>query len=73
MPFLPSPTGTAIKMGSVYKAYTNITPVGGTAVRLNATLGPLRIAAGGGPIGAGVITRLSASFAGQFTTYAYPG
>lgn len=74
MPFLPSPTGTTIKMGGVYKAYTNITPVSGTnVIRLNATLGPLRIAAGGGPIGAGVITRLSASFAGQFTTYAYPG
>lgn len=69
MPFLPSPTGTAIKMGGVYKAYTNITPVGGSTIRLNATLGPLRTQPGA--IGAGVTTRLSASFAGQPTTYTY--
>lgn len=61
-------------MGGVYTAYTNITPVSGTnIIRLNATLGPLRSAGSGGAIGAGVTTQLSLSFAGQPTTYAYPG
>ena len=71
MPFLPSPTGTAIRMGGVYRAYTNITPVAGSTIRLNATLGTYRFAGSGGPIGAGVTTYLSASFAGQPTTYTY--
>lgn len=71
MPFLPAPTGTTIRMGGVYRAYTNITAVAGSTIRLNATLGSYRFAGSGGPIGAGVITRLSASFAGQPTTYTY--
>lgn len=71
MPFLPAPTGTTIRMGGVYRAYTNVTATAGSNIRLNATLGPLRWAGSGGPIGAGVTTSLSASFAGQPTTYTY--
>ena len=64
---LPS-TGTTIRMGGVYKAYTNITAVSGTnIIRLNATLGPNR------SIAAGAVTRLSASFGGNLTSFAYPG
>ena len=72
--FLTSPTGTTIRMGGVYTAYTNITPVPGTnIIRLNATLGPLRSAGSGGAIAAGAVTQLSLSFAGQPTNNVYPG
>ncbi len=74
MTLLPGPTGTTIRMGGVYTAYTNITPVAGTnIIRLNATLGPLRATGSGGPIGAGVTTQLSLSFASQNVPFTYPG
>lgn len=59
-------TGTAIKMGGVYTAYTNITPVGGSTIRLNATLG---VTYGGKA--ANAITALSATFGGKVTPFNY--
>ena len=38
MAVLPA-TGSAIKMGGVYQAYTNTAPTGGLNIRLSATLG----------------------------------
>lgn len=74
MTLLPGPTGTTIRMGGVYTAYTNITPVAGTNIlRLNATLGPLRASGSGGPIPANTLTQLSASFAAQNVPFTYPG
>lgn len=62
-------TGTTIRMGGVYTAYTNITPVAGTnIIRLNATLGVTYIG-----LAAGATTRLSASFGGRITPFTYPG
>lgn len=62
-------TGTTIRMGGVYTAYTNITPVSGTnIIRLNATLGVTYAG-----VGAGATTRLSATFGGRITSFAYPG
>lgn len=59
-------TGTTIKMGGVYKAYTNVVAATGTGVRLNATLG---VTYGGKT--AGAATALSATFGGKTTTYVY--
>jgi hypothetical protein len=62
-------TGTTIRMGGVYTAYTNITPVSGTnIIRLNATLGVTYAG-----VGAGATTRLSATFGSRVTPFTYPG
>lgn len=72
MTLLPGPTGTTIRMGGVFTAYTNTTPVSGTnIIRLNATLGPLRTSPG--PIAANATTQLSLSFADQNVPFTYPG
>lgn len=39
MPIAIPNTGSEIRMGGVYRAYTNVTPTGGTNVSLRATLG----------------------------------
>lgn len=57
-------TGSAIAMGKVYKAYTNVTPTGGTNVSLRATLGAYI------GISSGSIS-LSANFGGRTGTYDY--
>jgi hypothetical protein len=65
MAILPA-TGTAISMGRVRKAYTNVTPTGGSNVRLNATLG---VSYGGKA--ANATTAFSSTFGGKTTPYAY--
>jgi len=65
MAVLPA-TGTAISMGRVYKAYTNITASVGTNVRLNATLG---VSYGGKAANAS--TAFSSTFGGKTTPYTY--
>lgn len=65
MGILPA-TGTTIRMGGVYTAYTNITPTGGSTIRLNATLGVTYRG-----LAAGATTSLSASFGGRVTPFAY--
>ncbi len=67
MGILPA-TGTTIRMGGVYTAYTNITPTAGSVIRLNATLGVTYAG-----VGAGATTRLSATFGSRDTPFAYPG
>jgi len=62
---LPATTST-IRMGSVYRAYTNTAPATGTPIRLNATLG---VTYGGKT--AGAFTPLSATFGGKSSTYQY--
>lgn len=63
---MPLPaTGSMIKMGSVYRAYTNTTPSSGTNVRLSATLG-----ASYGGKSAGAIIAFSSTFGGK-TNYSY--
>ena len=65
MGILPA-TGTTIRMGGVYTAYTNITPGGGSTIRLNATLG---VNYGGRAVNA--ITALSATFGSRVTPFNY--
>jgi hypothetical protein len=65
MGILPA-TGTTIRMGGVYTAYTNITPTAGTTIRLNATLGVTYRG-----LAAGATTNLSASFGGRVTPFNY--
>jgi len=59
-------TGTTIRMGSVYRAYTNIAPSTGTPLGLNATLG---VTYGGKT--AKTFTPLSSTFGSKTTTYQY--
>jgi hypothetical protein len=59
-------TGSTIKMGGVYHAYTNVTAGAGTNIKLNATLG---VTYGGKA--ANATTALSATFGGKTTTYTY--
>jgi len=59
-------TGSAIKMGGVYLAYTNITPTAGTNVRLSATLGN---SYGGKATGTAIA--FSSTFGGRTTPYTY--
>lgn len=65
MAVLPA-TGSTITMGRVYHAYTNATAVGGTNVRLNATLG---VSYGGKAANAS--TAFSSTFGGKTTPYTY--
>jgi hypothetical protein len=62
-------TGTAIKMGGVYAAYTSpgTYPSGGTNVTLNAMLGVAK----SGLRTAGQITPLSATFGGRVGHFSY--
>jgi hypothetical protein len=62
MAILPA-TGSAIKMGGVYTAYTNVAP---TNVKLSATLG----ANYGGKV-AGTAISFSSTFGGKTTPYGY--
>jgi hypothetical protein len=59
-------TGSAIKMGGVYQAYTNTAPTGGLNIRLSATLG----VSYGGKV-AGTQISFSATFGGKTTPYTY--
>ena len=59
-------TGSAITMGRVYTAYTNLTPSAGTAVKLSATLG----ANYGGKV-AGAQISFSSTFGGKTAPYTY--
>lgn len=65
MAVLPA-TGSAIKMGGVYQAYTNSAPSAGTNVRLSATLG---VSYGGKSLGA--IIAFSSTFGGKTAPYTY--
>ena len=65
MGILPA-TGTTIKMGGVYIAYTNITPTPGSTIRLNATLG-----VNYGGKAANASTALSATFGSRVTPFNY--
>ena len=65
MAVLPA-TGSAIKMGGVYQAYTNTAPTGGTNIRLSATLG----VSYGGKIASAQIS-FSSTFGGKTTPYTY--
>jgi hypothetical protein len=65
MGILPA-TGTTIRMGGVYTAYTNITPTGGSTIRLNATLGVTYAG-----VGANATTSLSATFGSRVTPFNY--
>jgi hypothetical protein len=59
-------TGSAIKMGGVYQAYTNTAPSAGLNIRLSATLG----ASYGGKV-AGAQISFSATFGGKTAPYTY--
>ena len=65
MSVLPG-TGSAIKMGGVYRAYTNTALTGGLNIRLSATLG---VSYGGKVAGAQI--SFSATFASKTTPYTY--
>ena len=61
-------TGTAIKMGGVWAAYTaGVSPTAGANVSLNATLGVTK----SGLRTAGQITPLSATFGGRVGPFNY--
>ena len=62
-------TGTAIRMGGVYAAYTSpgTLPPAGSNVSLNASLGVTK----SGLRTAGQITPLSATFGGRVGTFSY--
>jgi hypothetical protein len=59
-------TGSAIKMGGVKQAYTNVAPAAGQNISLNATLGVNY----GGKAGS-ASTSLSSTFGGQTAPYTY--
>jgi hypothetical protein len=65
MAILPA-TGSAIKMGGVYQAYTNTAPSAGLNIRLSATLG-----ANYGGKSAGTTIAFSSTFGGKTTPYTY--
>jgi hypothetical protein len=65
MAILPA-TGSAIKMGGVYQAYTNTAPSAGLNIRLSATLG-----ANYGGKSAGTQISFSSTFGGKTTPYTY--
>jgi hypothetical protein len=65
MAILPA-TGSAIKMGGVYQAYTNTSPSAGLNIRLSATLG-----ANYGGKSAGTQISFSSTFGGKTTPYTY--
>ena len=65
MSVLPA-TGSAIKMGGVKQAYTNIAPAAGQNISLNAYLG---VTFGGKAANAS--TSLSATFGGKTAPYTY--
>jgi hypothetical protein len=65
MAILPA-TGSAIKMGGVYQAYTNTAPSAGLNIRLSATLG-----ANYGGKSAGATIAFSSTFGGKTTPYTY--
>jgi hypothetical protein len=65
MAVLPA-TGSAIKMGGVKQAYTNVAPGAGQNIKLSATLG----ASYGGKV-AGAVISLSSTFGGKTTPYTY--
>lgn len=65
MAILPA-TGSAIKMGGVYLAYTNTSPSAGLNIKLSATLG----ASYGGKT-AGTQISFSSTFGGKTTPYTY--
>jgi len=76
MATLPA-TGSMIKMGSVYRAYTNTNPgtagnaappsyTGGQNIRLSAVLG-----AGFQGVSTGTSIQFSTTFGGKVTTYPY--
>jgi hypothetical protein len=64
MAVLPA-TGSAIKMGGVKQAYSNVAPAGGQNISLTGTLGSYISRS------AGVATSLSATFGGRTTPYTY--
>jgi len=59
-------TGSAIKMGGVYLAYTNIAPTAGANIKLSATLGN---SYGGKATGTQI--SFSSTFGGKTTPYTY--
>jgi hypothetical protein len=59
-------TGSAIKMGGVKQAYTNVAPAAGQNISLNATLG----VSYGGKAGSAA-SSLSATFGGKTAPYTY--
>lgn len=65
MGVLPA-TGSAIKMGGVYRAFTNIAPTGGLNIRLSATLGNNY-----GGKATGTQISFSATFGGVTTPFDY--
>ena len=64
MPIAIPSTGSSIRMGGVYKAYTNITASAGSNVSLRATLGSYL------GVSSGTIT-LSSTFGGRTGPYDY--
>ena len=65
MSVLPA-TGSAIKMGGVNQAYTNVAPTAGANINLSATLG-----ANYGGKAAGSQISLSSTFGGKTAPYTY--
>jgi len=65
MAILPA-TGSAVTMGRVNKAYTNVAPSAGANIRLSATLG-----ANYGGKAAGTAISLSSTFGGKTTPFDY--